>query len=253
MTDPERRFADTAARDAAHRPGYPAQAITDVADRAGLDGSGRVLDVGTGTGRLAVAFADRAGEVVAIDPNPAMVKRARERVSRAGRANVTVRNGSDADLGDEGPLRLTTIGRAFHWLDQERTLARLAGMTEPGGGIALFDDEGWLLRETASWQATVYDIVSEFADPPERTEPQTYERTWADVIRASRFSGVETREYEREQVWTVDSIVGYVLSLSYCDPVRENQEAFERAVRARLDGPYERTATVETTVGLLGE
>ncbi len=42
-------------------------------------GTGRVLDVGCGAGRLACALAERAGHVDALDLSPVMVQRARQR------------------------------------------------------------------------------------------------------------------------------------------------------------------------------
>jgi hypothetical protein len=49
---------------------------------------------------------------------------------------------SDAELdGLTGPFRLATMGRSFHWTDQERTLDRLYDLSEPGGGVAIPGDE----------------------------------------------------------------------------------------------------------------
>ena len=44
----------------------------------------RVLEVGTGEGRLALGYADRARSILAIDPDPAGIGRARERAARLG-------------------------------------------------------------------------------------------------------------------------------------------------------------------------
>ena len=60
------------------------------ADDLGLHAGDRVLDVGCGTGRLAIAFAKRvapSGSVAGIDPAPEMIKRA---TSRARKQQVPV-------------------------------------------------------------------------------------------------------------------------------------------------------------------
>jgi len=44
----------------------------------------RVLEVGTGEGRLALGYAARARSVLAIDPDPAGIDRARERAAGLG-------------------------------------------------------------------------------------------------------------------------------------------------------------------------
>src|SRR5262249_28766221 len=49
------------------------EAARKLAQLAGLQPGGRILDVGASTGRVALAFADLACEVVALDASPAML------------------------------------------------------------------------------------------------------------------------------------------------------------------------------------
>lgn len=247
------RFAGTEPYYADYRPAYPKTVVQDVVELFGLNGTGRVLDLGCGTGRLAVSFGPHAGDVVGMDPNPAMLDHARERAADAEVTNVTFVEGSDADIGQRnlGSLRLTTIGRAFHWMDREHTLTRLYGMTESGGGVVLFGDDEWLTRGTADWQDAAYEVVGSFVDDlPERTGPMAYEETWADVLRASPFSAVETRRYDIVREWSTVEVVGYVLSLSFCTPEAVGDiDAFEQKLRNRLGtGPFVQRATVETNL-----
>lgn len=250
------RFASTEAYYAEYRPDYPAAAVRELAARFGLDDEARVLDLGCGAGQLAVPFATHAGEVVGMDPNPTMLEYAAERAADAGVENVKWVEGSDADLDESlAPLRLTTMGRAFHWMEQEQTLATLDEITELGGGVALFSDSEWFTRGTAPWQDAVYAVVSEFLDDlPERTGPVTHERTWADVLSESAFDEVTERRYEYERTWTADEVVGYVFSLSFCSPATFGAEkaAFERALRERLaelDRPLGEAGTCLVTSG----
>lgn len=48
----------------------------------------RVLEVGTGEGRLALAYAPKARSVLAIDPDAASIERARAHAARLGLRNV---------------------------------------------------------------------------------------------------------------------------------------------------------------------
>lgn len=47
-----------------------------------------MLEVGTGDGRLAFGYAARARSVLAIDPDPDVIERARSRAARLGVTNV---------------------------------------------------------------------------------------------------------------------------------------------------------------------
>lgn len=259
MSDDAALFASTAEQYAVYRPEYDAAALATLRDRFGLDGTGRLLDLGCGTGRLGVALAPHVDEVVGADPNEAMIEHARERARAAGASNTEWRVGSDADLpamADElEPLRLTVMGRSFHWMAQERTLDTLHEITEPGGGVALLSDTEWLTRGTADWQDAVYEVVIEYLDdPPERTGPIEYDGSWLDLLAAHGFDDVEERAFQVEREWDADSVVGYLLSLSFCSPavLGDDRTAFENAVRERLatfEEPYEEDATVEVIAG----
>ncbi|SFP64449.1 MULTISPECIES: methyltransferase domain-containing protein [Halolamina] len=258
--EPAARFESTAEQYAVYRPEYDDAALDVPRERFDLDGTGRLLDLGCGTGRLGVALAPHVDEVVGVDPSEAMVEHARERARArvADASNTEWRVGSDADLpamADElEPLRLTVMGRSFHWLAQERTLDTLHEITEPGGGVALLSDTEWLARGTADWGDAVYEVVAEFLDdPPERTGPIEYEDPWTETLADHGFEAVEQRVFEADREWDADSVVGYLLSLSFCSPavLGDDWERFENAVRERLTGfdePYEETATVEVIV-----
>jgi hypothetical protein len=191
-----------------------------------------------------------------------MLRQAQERAEAAGRENVRWVAGSDADLrggvGDDlrddlGAFRLTTMGRAFHWMEQEPTLRRIHELTEPGGGVALLGDNEWLTKGQADWQAAVYDVASGYvADLAERQDPAEieYEKTWRDYLEASPFGDVETTTFEFGREWDADSVVGYVLSLSFCSPevLGDDRDAFVADLRAHLADRPEDAFVEDVTV-----
>ncbi|GIP40691.1 hypothetical protein J31TS4_39710 [Paenibacillus sp. J31TS4] len=63
--------------------------VTEMIDLARLTQADHVLDLGAGTGALTVPLADRAGHVVAIENDPAFVRKLTNKL--AGRTNVVVR------------------------------------------------------------------------------------------------------------------------------------------------------------------
>jgi len=252
------RFDGTAEYYARYRPGYGGPAFAYLAERFDLDDQTRVLDLGCGTGHVAIPVAGYAGEVVGMDPNEEMLAVARERAVAAGRENVEWVRGSDSDLDESlGPVRLATLGRSFHWMDQERTLERLFRMADPKGGVAILTDRDWLLRGEEEWQADVYDVAGGYLDDlPERTGPEVeYDDPWDELVAEHGFTDVEVTRFESRREWTVERIVGYVFSLSFGSPRRfgDDAAAFEAAVRERLadrgERPFVQDATVEVITG----
>jgi ubiquinone/menaquinone biosynthesis C-methylase UbiE len=129
-------FRGTASYYARFRPAYPDELIAHLVERYGIDDTSRVLDLGCGTGQLALPLARFAGEVVGMDPESEMLAVAAELARERGIDNVNWVLGSSADLDrrkvDIGTPQLVVIGRAFHWMDELRTLGSLYDLVPPG-------------------------------------------------------------------------------------------------------------------------
>jgi trans-aconitate 2-methyltransferase len=110
----------------------------DVVDRLPLHGDERVLDAGSGSGRVTELLVERLplGSVVALDGSPAMIDQARARLARFGeRVTYVV-----ADLGRPLPIAeqvdaiLSTA--TFHWVpDHDALFRNLAAVVRPGGPL----------------------------------------------------------------------------------------------------------------------
>ncbi|MEV7283495.1 methyltransferase domain-containing protein [Streptomyces sp. NPDC093252] len=103
-----------------------------------------VLDLGCGPGTDLPALADRAGArgtVIAVDRDPDMLARARERT--AGRAGVEFRAGDAHDLpvADGAVDRARTDRMLMHVADPARVLAELRRVTRPGARIGLAEPD----------------------------------------------------------------------------------------------------------------
>jgi hypothetical protein len=72
----------------AGRPPYSPQLEAVLTDELGLDGTGRMLDVGCGPGVLAVGLADLFADVVAVGPDDDMLADARKAAAEAGVTNI---------------------------------------------------------------------------------------------------------------------------------------------------------------------
>src|SRR5215207_6329982 len=140
MTVGHESFQSIAATYERYRLGYPQRLVERVAGLAGLKPGDAVLDLGCGTGMLAMGFARLGMAVTAMDPEPEMLAAAGSKAQAQG-APVTLLSGGSQDLtADMGPFRLVTMGRAFHWMDRAATLAMLDRIVTPDGGVALFHD-----------------------------------------------------------------------------------------------------------------
>ena len=114
------RFDDAAADyDEDTGPEYRA-ALALVVEHAAPDGSDVVLDVGTGTGAVALALAETAGRVLGRDISEGMLQQAREKATDRGLENVEFATGRfrEPNVGDAS-VDIATSNFAMHHLSDE--------------------------------------------------------------------------------------------------------------------------------------
>ena len=117
-----------------------------------------VLDVATGTGFTALAFAPHVQTVIGLDVSPGMLEQARRQAGERRIANAVFQEGAAEALpfGD-GSFDIVTCRVApHHFLDIRKFLTETARVLAPGGRLALVDtavpDDA---PETAEWQNRV--------------------------------------------------------------------------------------------------
>lgn len=126
-----RLYAET--YDDRHDPGTTGACVDLISRLAGPDA--RILELATGTGRIAIPLAQRGHLVEGIEASPEMVEKMR---AKEGGAEIPVTIGDMADMGREGPFDLifliyNTIGNLVTQEAQVRLFENVAARLKPGG------------------------------------------------------------------------------------------------------------------------
>ncbi|MGV3513197.1 MAG: ArsR/SmtB family transcription factor [Novosphingobium sp.] len=108
---------------------------------AGGAGLGRMLDVGTGTGRIAELLAPHAEHVIAFDKSPDMLRIARARLQHLRADSVELVQGDFAQIPFAARSFDTVLfHQVLHYAQApEAVVAGAARVTAPGGRIAIVD------------------------------------------------------------------------------------------------------------------
>jgi ArsR family transcriptional regulator len=122
-----------------HSPDAPVEAA--LAAALGDRPVGALLDVGTGTGRMAELFAPGANRVTAFDKSPEMLRIARARLQVLPAEQVDLVQGDFTALPfAEGDYDTVLFHQVLHYAQEpEAVLAEAARVARPGGRIAVVD------------------------------------------------------------------------------------------------------------------
>jgi ArsR family transcriptional regulator len=112
-----------------------------ILDVVGDETLGRVLDVGTGTGRMLQLLAGRADRAVGLDTSHSMLSVARANLERVGVANWELRQGDvHSPPLDLAGFDLVVIHQVLHYLDDPaRAIIETARLVAPGGRLLVVD------------------------------------------------------------------------------------------------------------------
>lgn len=130
------------------RPTYPSEAVELLL----TEHTRQVVDVGAGTGKLTGSLTGAGREVIAVDPDEAMLARLRDRVpgvrTLVGTAEAIPLPDTSADL--------VTFGQAWHWVDVPAASAEVGRVLRPGGVLGLL----WNIRDTSvPWVAELGEVM----------------------------------------------------------------------------------------------
>lgn len=242
----ETLYAGSASYYARGRLPYPPALADALRDELGLDGTGRLLDVGCGPGSLTHLLAPLFAEAVGVDADAGMVREA----SARGAANTRfLRLRAEELPAGLGEFRVATFAQSFHWMDRERVAAIVRGMLEPGGtwvhvGATTHrgaeDESG--LPAPAPPREGIAELVRSYLGPVARagrgSPPERTFREEEAVMAAAGFAGPRRIEVARGEVFerAEDDVVASVFSLSSAAPhlFGDRLGAFEADLRALL-------------------
>ena len=102
---------------------------------------GKVLDIGTGTGRMAELFASHAQHIVALDKNLEMLRVARAKLQHLPTEKIELVQGDFVDLPfAESSFDTVLLHQVLHFAQEpEQALIEAARVTRPGGRIGIVD------------------------------------------------------------------------------------------------------------------
>jgi SAM-dependent methyltransferase len=201
-------FGAHASAYAEHRPDYPIAGIRWALSIAARP-PGRVLDLGAGTGKLTEGLTALGVEVIAVEPDSAMLGELRRRLPGVAALAGTAERIPLPDASVDAVL----AGQAFHWFTVDAALTEIARVLRPGGVVGAlwnFDDD------RVDWVAELGRVGRTSASG---------ERNFDETLTHPRFGPFEREVFPHAQRCTVESLTATIGTHSHTAVIPEAERA----------------------------
>jgi SAM-dependent methyltransferase len=240
-------YRGAAAYYACGRPSYSRFLASTLATEVGLDGQGRLLDIGCGPGPLTITLAGYFEEAIGLDPDADMLAAAADRSISANNIRWVQALAKDISDLNLGRFRLVTFGQSFHWTERERVAEAVFEILDPGGALALIGHtvEGRPQPAGPGYPPIPHDAIRSLIDRylgTRRRAGQGYFSGCADrhedALARTRFG--RTRRLfcagQADIIQDIDGVLANYLSTSFAAPhlFGDRLRAFEADFRAEL-------------------
>jgi len=167
-------------------------------ERTAVEADNEVLDIGCGTGTVAITAARRGARVTGVDITPSMLDRARTNAEIAGTEGIEWREGNARELpfeDDSFDVTLSSLGHMYGDPPAETT-AELLRVTRPNGSIGF---TSWTPTSLYPFMSSVLTTYLSPGDLPEFTQPPF---AWgdSDVVRDRLGEQADSLAFETDTV-----------------------------------------------------
>ena len=178
------------------QPDYPEALFADLAAFSGIAADGRVLAIGSGSGKAMLPLARRGYHILGVEVGASLTAAARCHLSEYPR--VSIQSAAFEDWpGEAAAFDLAFSAPSFHWLDPAISYQKTARVLKPAGTLAIFQHVHVQSEASQGFFETIQPIY-------QREDPRFRPMVWphkvaepgkAEIERSGLFSEVTVRRY----------------------------------------------------------
>ena len=197
----------------AYRPHYPPQALSFLVTLADLDRSSDVVDIGTGTGRIARELAKYVRLVYAVDTANVMLEQLQLASAEEGVNNIrTIEAPGEATGLQNESLDLVTLAQAFHWMDKASALKEASRLLKPQKPIVLLWNQ--VTNTKDHYYTEIVSLIKKY-NSSYKGGADILSVDFPDHINSSKlFGSIDRFTFPFETDYSIEEYVGFLLSKS---------------------------------------
>lgn len=120
------------------RPSYPEKLIEDVICKADLKPNDTLLEIGAGTGKATIQFAEKGFNIKAIEIGEDMAEILRDKCADYPKVMVDVSSFEEWSSHNSGKYDMIYSAQAFHWIDKNIKYKKCHELLKDDGYLILF-------------------------------------------------------------------------------------------------------------------
>jgi len=206
----------------------------DIVTLCRVPGTGRVLEIGCGTGQATVPLAERGLEVVCVELGADLAAFAARNLT--GFPNVRIVNEPFESWEPDGEYDAVVSFTAFHWLDPEVRYAKPAQILRPDGALAVVETHH-ARNDDPFWLDVQEDYDAVVPSPDNRPPPRAEEigDLSAEIEASGAFRNVAVRRHRWDVRYTADEYIAVLSTYSpNLDLDEERRERLFDRIHRRL-------------------
>ena len=208
------------------RPTYPPELVEAVIALSGIPAAGKILEIGSGTGKASLLFAQHGYSMVCVEPG--------ENLAAVAARNLAAFPGVQFELSrfedwqeTTGVFDLAFSAQAFHWVPKEIGYAKAARALKPHGHLALFWNmyPGFDGQLAADLDKVYQEVAPGLGSPLSATDEAIRQRV-REIEESGCFGPVSVRRFPWTKRYTTQEYLG--LLNTYSDHLRLPEETRKR-------------------------
>lgn len=237
-------FGKTALDYSRHRQGFPAKFF----ERLKAYGVGKpdqaILDLGTGTGRVARGLALTGAKVTGLDPAAELLEQAKK-LDQEAKVEVNYIHAKAEETGlNEATFDVITAGQCWHWFDEQKAIAEVKRLLKPNGKLVIAHYDWLSLPRSVPVISEV--VMKRYAPEMQPGISDGFYTKRAILMQNSGFKDIETFSFDHADYYTHEAWRGRIRAsnwigarLSPDEVARFDQEHAEALKQAFPNEPLE--------------
>lgn len=207
--DSTNRFTNRVEDYVKYRPQYPLEVVAYLQEQFDLKTGKAIADIGAGTGISTALFLQAGYEVWAVEPNEAMLTKAKELLGHFPGFHPVQATAENTTLENES-IDAIIAGQAYHWFDVEKCKVEFKRILKGEGLLVLM----WNERNMRSPFEVDYDaLIVKHARDYVKVDHRNIDLEHIAAFFAPQ--PVQLKIFSNEQLFDFDGLKGRLLSSSY--------------------------------------